>query len=80
MVDESRFDSLRSCVVEVLQVEEGQVVGDARFGEDFNADSLDLVELGMVIEDRFGVELTEEDLSCIVTVAHAYEIVSSKLD
>lgn len=79
-MDGPRFDALRRCVVEVLQVSDDEVVPEARLGDDLHGDSLDLVELGMVVEERFDVELSEDDLSCIITVAHAYEVLSAKLD
>jgi len=62
---------LRRIVVEQLGVEESKVVPDASFIEDLNADSLDLVELIMSLEEEFGVEIPDEDAEKIVTVGDA---------
>lgn len=62
---------LRRIVVEQLGVEESQVIPDASFVEDLKADSLDLVELIMSLEEEFGVEIPDEDAEKIVTVGDA---------
>jgi acyl carrier protein len=62
---------LRRIVVEQLGVEESKVVPDASFVEDLNADSLDLVELIMSLEEEFGVEIPDEDAEKIATVGDA---------
>jgi acyl carrier protein len=78
-VDEQLFSRFRKCAVEVLSVEEEKVVPEASFGDDLEADSLDLVELVMALEEEFGVEVPEEDLEGIETVGQAYDLVVSKL-
>jgi acyl carrier protein len=55
------------------------VTKEARFGDDLDADSLDLVELVMALEEEFGVEVPEEDLDGIETIGQAYDLVVSKL-
>lgn len=72
------YDRLRATVVEVLRVEPAAVVPEAEFGADLDIDSLGLVELMQEVEGRFGIEVTEEDLSCIVTVDHAREIIEAR--
>ncbi|MFP4441331.1 MAG: acyl carrier protein [Chloroflexaceae bacterium] len=62
---------LRRIVVEQLGVEESQVIPDASFVEDLKADSLDLVELIMSLEEEFGVEIPDEDAEKIATVGDA---------
>ena len=52
---------------------------EAKFGDDLDADSLDLVELVMALEEEFGVEVPEEDLEGIETVGQAYDLVVGKL-
>jgi acyl carrier protein len=79
VVDEQLFDRFRTCVVEVLSVDESSVVPEANFGDDLDADSLDLVELVMALEEEFGVSVPEEELEGIQTVNQAYELVTSKL-
>jgi acyl carrier protein len=54
-------------------------VPDARFADDLDADSLDLVELVMALEEEFGVEVPEDELEGIKTVGQAYELVVGKL-
>jgi len=77
--DEATFDRFRACAVEVLQVPADKVVPDARFGDDLDADSLDLVELVMALEEAFEITVAETELEGIETVGQAYELVTSKL-
>jgi acyl carrier protein len=78
-VDEAQFARFRKCAVDVLSVDESKVVPEAKFAEDLDADSLDLVELVMALEEEFGVSVPEEELEGIGTVGQAYELVVSKL-
>jgi acyl carrier protein len=78
-VDQALFARFRKCAVEVLSVPEDQVVPDAKFGDDLDADSLDLVELVMALEEEFDVSVPEEELEGIETVGQAYELVAGKL-
>lgn len=78
-MDQELFARFRRCAVEVLSVSEDQVVADAKFGDDLDADSLDLVELVMALEEEFGIEVPEEELEGIETVGQAYELVAGKL-
>jgi len=70
--------AIREVAVEVLSVESDAVVEDARFKEDLDADSLDLVELVMGLEERFDVTIPEEDLEGVATVGQAVDLVLSK--
>ena len=78
-MDQELFGRFKKCAVEVLSVTEDKVVPEARFGDDLDADSLDLVELVMALEEAFDVEVPEEELEGIQTVGQAYELVTSKL-
>ena len=78
-MDEELFGRFRKCAVDVLSVPEDKVVPDARFAEDLEADSLDLVELVMALEEEFGITVPEEDLEGIATVGQAYDLVVAKL-
>ena len=69
---------LSDAAVEVLGVEAEQVVAGARFKEDLDADSLDLVELVMALEEGLGIEVAEEELEGITTVGEAVDLVMSK--
>ena len=78
MADDT-FEKFKQCAVEVLQVDPAQVTAEARFGDDLDADSLDLVELVMALEEAFDIEVPEEDLEGVETVGQAYQLVQSKL-
>jgi acyl carrier protein len=78
MADDT-FETFKKCAVEVLQVDPAKVTLEAKFGDDLDADSLDLVELVMALEEAFDIEVPEEELEGITTVAEAYELVTSKL-
>ena len=78
MADDT-LEKFKQCTVEVLQVDPEQVTMEARFGDDLDADSLDLVELVMALEEAFDIEVPEEDLEGVETVGQAYELVQSKL-
>lgn len=64
-------------VVELLGVPEDKVTRDARFREDLEADSLDLVELIMAFEENFGGDISDEDVQKINTVGEAIEYINS---
>ena len=69
----STYERLKKIVVEQLGVDEEQVVPEASFVDDLNADSLDLVELIMSLEEEFGAEISDEDAEKIVTVQDAID-------
>lgn len=71
------FERVKNIVVEQLGVDESKVVAEARFREDLEADSLDLVELIMAFEEAFGGSISDEDAQKIVTVGDAVEYLSS---
>lgn len=69
------FERVRAMVVEQLGVDEAQVTPNASFVDDLNADSLDLVELIMSMEDKFGVKIPDEEAEKILTVNDAVDYV-----
>lgn len=73
------FERFKPLAVQVLSVDEGKVVPGASFAEDLDADSLDLAELVMALEDEFDITVEEEELEGITTVQHALDLVSGKL-
>ena len=79
MGPEESFDVFKQCAVEVLQVEPSKIVPEARFADDLDADSLDLVELVMALEEAFDVTVEESELENIETVGQAYTLISNKL-
>ena len=78
-MSDDQFERFRKCAVEVLSVEADQVTMEANFADDLDADSLDLVELVMALEEEFGVEVNEEELEGITTAGAAYKLITSKL-
>ncbi|NWG22543.1 MAG: acyl carrier protein [Chloroflexi bacterium] len=70
---------LRKIVAEQLSVDESKIVPGARFSEDLNADSLDLVEMIMSLEEEFGVEIPDEDAEKIISVQDALSYIEQKL-
>jgi acyl carrier protein len=65
------FGQVKDIIVELLGVEESKVTAEAKFREDLEADSLDLVELIMAFEEKFGGEISDEDAQKITTVGEA---------
>jgi len=73
------FEQLRDATVTVLGVDRDSVTESARFFADLDADSLDLVELVMALEERFDVTIPEEELDGINTVGNALDLLLQKL-
>ena len=73
------FEEIKNIIVELLGVDEEKVTLDARFREDLEADSLDLVELIMAFEDKFGGEISDEDAQKITTVGEAIKYVQERM-
>lgn len=69
------FDEVKAIVVEQLGVEEDQVTMDSSFVDDLGADSLDIVELIMALEDKFGIEIPDADAEKIATVGDAVKFI-----
>jgi len=65
------YTELSAIVKDLLGVDEAKISPEARFREDLEADSLDLVELIMAFEDKFGAEISDEDAQKIATVGDA---------
>ena len=78
-MSDERFERFRKCAVEVLAVQPDQVTMEAKFGDDLDADSLDLVELVMALEEEFDVTVDEDELDGIETVGQALALVTAKL-
>jgi acyl carrier protein len=75
VTDGSTFDRLKKIIVEQLGVDDDEVNLEASFVEDLNADSLDLVELIMSLEEEFGMEISDEDAEKIQKVSDAVEFI-----
>ena len=78
-MSDDHFERFQQCAVEVLSVKADQVTREASFADDLDADSLDLVELVMALEEEFGVTVEEEELEGIDTAGAAYDLIISKL-
>ena len=72
------LSTIKEVAAEVLSVEPDQVTEQARFKEDLDADSLDLVELIMEIEERFQITVPESELEGVTTVGQAIDLVVAK--
>ena len=75
MTDGTTYERLKKIIVEQLGVDEEEVTTEASFVEDLNADSLDLVELIMSLEEEFGMEISDEDAEKIQKVSDAVEYI-----
>ena len=73
MSDEN-FERFKRCAVDVLSVEADQVTLEAKFAEDLDADSLDLVELVMELEEEFDITVEEEELQDLPTIGDALSL------
>lgn len=73
---EEIFERVKQVLVEQLGVDEGEITEEASFQEDLDADSLDLVELIMELEDQFGVKISDDDAQKIQTVGQAVDYVA----
>lgn len=73
------LNAVKQAAVEVLGADPEAVTQTARFGDDLDADSLDLVELVMALEERLDVTVPEAELEGIVTVGDAVKLLTGKL-
>jgi len=73
------FEDIKGIIVELLGIDGSKVKKEARFREDLEADSLDLVELIMAFEEKFGGEISDEDAQKITTVGEAVDYIEAKL-
>jgi acyl carrier protein len=72
-------ERLKKIIVDQLGVDESEVVPSASFVEDLNADSLDLVELIMSLEEEFNLQISDEDAEKITTVQEGWDYIEEHL-
>ncbi len=73
------LEKVQEIIIELLGVDVGEVAPEARFREDLGADSLDLVELIMAFEDKFGGEISDEQAQEITTVGEAVTYIDTHM-
>jgi acyl carrier protein len=76
MEREELFEKVKGVIVEQLRVDEDEVSDDASFVDDLGADSLDIVELVMALEEEFGVSIPDEQAEKIKTVGDAVDFIA----
>ncbi|MDQ3327892.1 MAG: acyl carrier protein [Chloroflexota bacterium] len=74
---DDQYDKLKTMVADRLHVSEDEITPDSKFVEDLNADSLEVVELVMALEDEFGVSIPDEDAEQMVTVKDAMDYIQA---
>jgi len=75
MVEDEIAEKVKKIIEEQLMVDESEITEDATFIDDLGADSLDVVEMIMELEDEFGIEIPDEDAEKITTVGEAIEYI-----
>lgn len=78
MTEQEVFEKVKGIIVELLGVDAAKVTSEARFREDLEADSLDLVELIMAFEEEFHEEIPDEDAQKITTVGGAVSYIQER--
>ncbi len=73
-------ERVRKILAENLSVPEADITVDSRFQEDLDADSLDLVEAVLALEEEFGVSIPEDEMDSVKTVGEAVNLVAAKLE
>lgn len=76
---EGIFEKIKEIIVDQLGVEDDEVTLEASFIDDLGADSLEIVELIMALEEEFGIAIPDEDVEKITTVGHAVEYIKENM-
>ena len=78
MTRDQIFAEIKSFLLDALPLTEDRITPEARFQEDLEADSLDLVELIMTLEEKYGIKISDEEANKIKTVGNAVDFVASR--
>ena len=78
-MNEEVFGKIKDIIADLLDVDEAKITPEAKFREDLEADSLDLVELIMEFEEHFGSEISDEDAQKITTVGEAVAYIETRM-
>jgi acyl carrier protein len=79
MSENETFEQLKKLIVELLEVDKSKIVPEASFADDFNADSLDFIELITAVEDTFKIEIPDEDAENLQTVQDALDYIEARI-
>lgn len=71
------LEMLKEAIVKVLKIDKSEITKETRFAEDLGADSLDLYQIAMNLEESFDVSFGEDDLKQVITVQDAYELLKN---
>ena len=72
------FEQVKATIIELLGADPAKITREARFREDLEADSLDIVELIMALEDKMSIEISDEDAQNITTVGGAVDYIDNQ--
>ncbi len=75
----SVFEVVRNVIVEIKDIPEEEIQLESKFDEDLEADSLDIVEMLMLLEEKFGIQIPEEDAEKMKTVKNVVDYIEAKL-
>lgn len=73
------YDKVKDIIAEKLTVDENKLAPETSFVDDLDADSLDIVELIMALEEEFGIEISDEDAEKITTVGEVVDYIKTRL-
>ena len=74
------YDKIKEIIIDKLGVDDGKIRMEAKFIDDLGADSLDTVELIMQFEEEFGIEIPDDEAENLLSVGHAVDYITNKLN